>query len=43
MSFELIPEDLQAYCDNHTSQENEVLIEKYEKYFKYRNYFDELK
>lgn len=25
MSFELIPEDLQAYCDNHTSQENEVL------------------
>lgn len=25
MSFELIPEDLQAYCDNHSSQENEVL------------------
>ena len=25
MSFELIPEDLQAYCDDHSSQENEVL------------------
>lgn len=25
MSFELIPEDLQAYCDKHSSQENEVL------------------
>jgi predicted O-methyltransferase YrrM len=25
MSFELIPDNLQAYCDNHSSQENEVL------------------
>ena len=24
-------------------KENEVLLEKQEKYFKYRNYFDELK
>lgn len=25
MSFNIVPDNLQAYCDNHSSQENEVL------------------